>query len=149
MTLPTRFVLFYGKIIWVILLFLPSQGLCAWILWLVWHLVIKILPFSVTVAKMVVPSYTDRMNISWFFFIHQSNWLIVTRDLITTEQTITFVMLLFHKGWCNFPRIIRQINHKIWDFCIMLLSFSFAIASPLLSDVLTVEEVNRKFQFPF
>lgn len=62
---------------------------------------------------MVVPSPTDSVSFSWCFFIHLSNRLIVTTDLITTEKTIIFIVLLFHKGYCNFPRIIREIDHKI------------------------------------
>lgn len=70
------------------------------------------------------------------------------QSLITTEKTIIFVMLLFHKGYRNFPRIIREIDHNLRDVGSMLLSLSCAIGSSLLSDTLTVEEVNRKFQLP-
>lgn len=54
-------------------------------------------------------------------------------------------MLLFHKGCCNFSQDNqgnRSLNLR--DFGIVLLSFSCGIGSPLPSDILTVEEANRK-----
>lgn len=128
---------------------LQSQCLCALILWLVWHFVVKILPFSVMFAVMLVPSSTNGISISWYFLIQLPHQLIVTRNLITTEKTIIFIMFLVYKGCCNFLRIIREIDHQVSEiFFVMFLSFSCAIGSPLPSDILTVKEVNRKFQLP-